>query len=108
MVRPILETLTQEQRHRLLADELRRFVIEIFGESGGPFEASLGELASDIDRTHPDIGARLGRDDLLVRLHHVHLPMLADVGLIEYDRDSKRIRIVESEAAAHLVSEPTA
>jgi len=108
MVRTALDTLTETERHRLLADELRRFVIDMLDGRNGPIEASLGELASDIDRANPDISdsAEMGREDLLVRLHHVHLPMLDDLGLIDYERTTKRIRVRHSGGGARVTNRP--
>lgn len=53
--------------------------------------AVLDALSSMDDRVHVDaLAERLrarghGDDDLAARLHHVHLPRLADIGVIAYD-----------------------
>lgn len=108
MVHRTIETLSETEQHELLADELRRQVIEIFGATNGPIESTLGELASDIDRAIRYDTGGVGRQDLLVRLHHVHLPMLQEAGIIEYDRETKRIWLLESATAATLAHETTA
>lgn len=53
-------------------------------------EADLDELVdylSGKDHRAPASGERIA-----LRLHHVHLPKLADTGVIEYNPDERRIR----------------
>ena len=81
--------------HRLLASERRRFALDVLADAAATNgTVTLGELASDLDRLEraeadtpetPD-------SDLLVELHHAHLPMFEAAGVLEYDPDSKTIR----------------
>ena len=73
-----------DETHRALADEQRRVILRITGDADLPVSldrlATLvaAETAADVDRV------RLG-------LHHKHLPLLADVGALEYDPESHRV-----------------
>lgn len=86
--------LDETTRHRLLSDPQRRFVIESL-DTAGRTDTTLGALASDLDRAaqRDDSVAADVRRNLRCRLHHVHLPMLSDAGLVDYDASTKRIRL---------------
>jgi len=71
----------ESELHRLLWDEQRRTVIDVLSEAERAVElAALARAVADRDGV-PQENAR-------VQLHHVHLPMLADVGVVDYDRDA--------------------
>lgn len=84
--------LDETTRHRLLADDQRRFVIESLA-AGGAVETTLGELAAELDRVaQRALGVDAAeRRNLHCRLHHVHLPMLDDAGVLQYDPRTKRV-----------------
>lgn len=87
-----------------LADDHRRDLLAYLRDAS---EASVEELATFVQRQAD--GARRGNDgnDLAVRLHHVHLPKLADADLVEYDRNAGRVEYVGgSEIAELLAAEP--
>ena len=85
--------LDETTRHRLLSDPQRRFVIESL-YTGGRTETTLDAVANDLDRVarRDDSVAQGIRRNLRCRLHHVHLPMLSDAGLVDYDASAKRLR----------------
>jgi len=101
MIHHIPENLTETLRHEILASEMRRCVIEIFGVTHGPIESTLGELANDIDRYYSGTG-NWSSQTILVRLHHVHLPLLDDAGLIDYDEETKQVSLRAAAAMAQL------
>lgn len=81
--------LNEDQVHRLLAAERRRLTLDILAE-GGPWE--LEELAAELlarEDTDPDDEHALRR--AMVALYHCHLPMMDDLGAIEFDRRSMRV-----------------
>lgn len=82
------DTLTESDRFRLLSAKRRRLILELLSESTAP--VVLEELAAAVRTREDEPGERDG--DVAVALHHVHLPMLADLGVIDYDPSSKRIR----------------
>jgi hypothetical protein len=85
--------LEPTERHRLLADDLRRAFVEMLAASRmRTRHLSLGELASDLDRFEAANRAiEHDRQRLLTRLHHVHLPLLDQAGVLEYDPASKEV-----------------
>jgi len=91
--------LDETTRHRLLSDPQRRFVIESL-TIDGRLETTLEALVRDLNRVaaHDDSVAASVRRNLRCRLHHVHLPMLSDAGLVDYDASAKRLRIRDPSA----------
>jgi len=93
------------ERHRLLASERRRTILEALdtlGRTGS--HVTLGELASDVDRIEQRVGSDTpSKGTLLIELHHVHLPVMDDVGIVAYDPDTKRVSI-----EPEFVTAPTA
>ncbi|MGM0398779.1 MAG: DUF7344 domain-containing protein [Halobacteriota archaeon] len=80
--------IAEGDRHRILANERRRTVIAVLRASSTPI--SLDALAARVDdRTE---GLAQGETDRLARvaigLHHTHLPMLAEIGVITYDPET--------------------
>lgn len=67
-----------------LADERRRSVIDALETNG---EMDLDDLAREVSRRADDEST----DDVLVDLHHLHVPKLADAGIVDYDPDEKRV-----------------
>lgn len=95
MIPQIATELDETTQHRLLADEQRRFVIESLQTASGGVDTTLDELTAHLVRAAERSGNEHvdARRDLRCRLHHVHLPMLADLGLLEYDPETKRVRL---------------
>lgn len=77
--------LGDRQRHRLLSSDERRAALAALADLSEP--VGLTELARAVAA---DRGAESGDADavgsLEIALHHVHLPLMADFGLLEYDR----------------------
>lgn len=85
-------TLTDDERHSLLSVELRRITLDVLAEVDGPVD--LHDLAVDIAAREAGVAAV---DDATVSrvaliLHHAHLPKMAEMGVVEYDAESTRIR----------------
>lgn len=91
-----LDELDEDSRFLLVANGRRRTILDVLDRASGANATTLGELASDIDRLErSDSGDKtISKERLLVELHHVHLPMLDNAGLIEYRPESKRINRV--------------
>jgi DNA-binding transcriptional ArsR family regulator len=69
-----------------LADEQRRTVLAVLGREGAASRRTLARAVSEREadgEPSPD-----AVEDALVTLHHVHLPKLADAGLVEYDAET--------------------
>lgn len=82
--------IDDDDRYRLLADEQRRTAIEILHETAATL--SLADMATELSQRS---SADISRGNARIRLHHVHLPMLAAAGVVEYDRDASTIEPCE-------------
>lgn len=70
----------------LLADAHRRSIIAYFRSSGSD-DATLTDLAAHVcEQSDEHV------EPVTSRLHHVHLPRLADAGVVEYDPRSETVR----------------
>jgi len=83
--------LTESERHRLLGDERRRIVLDVLRTRSTP--VSLSALAMDVARRESDAGApdESSLTRVEISLHHCHLPLMDDLGVLAYDRDAHRI-----------------
>lgn len=97
------QTHAIDQTLQLLADQHRRTVLLHLMENGKE-PIALDELVREMRERN------LGRGDgqrepprrIATQLHHVHLPKLANGGLVEYDSRSKTVRY-QSDTLAEAV-----
>ncbi|MFC6826261.1 DUF7344 domain-containing protein [Halopelagius fulvigenes] len=84
--------LTEDEYYRLLSDERRRIVLQTLTELELPL--TVGELAEEVAERETGIGADASvpaTQGVETDLHHVHLPLLDDHGIVEYDWQANRI-----------------
>lgn len=76
--------LSESARHDLLASDLRRELLGELGEEGAGTDLPLAELAARVttDRRQREVE---------VELHHLHLPKLDALDLVEYDPVQERV-----------------
>lgn len=88
LARATLEPLTLEQKFTLLADRRRRTLLFVLGEVADP--VSVGGLSERlVAREDPKSALdQSALDDVELKLHHVHVPKLAEHGILEYDAES--------------------
>ena len=84
-------TLTTDTALRLLADQQRRKVLRHVADGNGTTTADqlVDSLFTD---TSPLVDQGPTRDQLAINLHHIHLPMLEEAGVIEYPPESEAIQ----------------
>lgn len=71
--------------YRLLADERRRQLLSFLSDRAGE-PVSVDRLVDEVaENERPDPGPANHRDRVAIDLHHVHLPKLADTGVVEHD-----------------------
>jgi len=78
--------------HQLLASQRRRLTIEALHEHA-PSSTDLETLATAV-ATRENSGDAPSDDAVVsvtIDLHHVQLPMLAEHGVLEYDRENRRV-----------------
>lgn len=82
--------ISERDRCRLLADERRRTLVTVLAERSSP--VTLTELATTLGARERSLrGDQDSHRTLEVRLHHVHLPLMADAGVIDYDPGENRV-----------------
>ncbi|WP_227380691.1 helix-turn-helix domain-containing protein [Haladaptatus halobius] len=77
----------------LLANATRRSVMQYFTAE----ETAVAELDELIDHIHEKVNDVTGPKQARTPLVHMHLPKLADAGVIEYDERSETIRYRDSD-----------
>jgi len=86
-----MDGLTDSERHRLLANDRRRLTLEVL--SGRTTALELEELAAAVAARAESLD---GGEDAIARakvaLHHQHLPLMADLGVLNYDPTLRQIR----------------
>lgn len=88
---------TQTTIYRCLAHYRRRRILEIVSEEATPIEST--DLAKRLQRSEwatEDGRDSVDRETLLVDLHHTQLPMLAEAGLLEWDRTDRTVSGTEA------------
>ena len=91
-----------DERYRLLASQRRRLVLEHLAGRTDPVE--LTALASAIATREHDL--EVDDEHVAMSLHHVHLPMLSQFGILEYDAGKTRIESCPSHADARALTAP--
>lgn len=82
--------LTESDRHRLLAAERRRLALDILAGRQSPVD--LGALAEALAvRERTTDGDPGTVEDVAVDLYHRHLPLMADLGVVEFDPQAGRV-----------------
>lgn len=86
------EGLTDSESYRLLSADRRRTTLEVVAELSDPVE--LETLAQAVAARETDAGATSADhvERVAVALHHVHLPTMAELDVVDYDPDASRIR----------------
>ena len=81
--------LNEDEVHRLLAAERRRLAVEVLADRGPMDLECLAEAI--VDREAGDVRDERTLQRAKIDLYHCHLPLMADLGAIEFDRRSKRV-----------------
>ncbi|MDG5759188.1 hypothetical protein QA600_07515 [Natronococcus sp. A-GB1] len=98
-------SLSEDQIHRLLGNSRRSATLRQLGENGGT--VSLRELservaALETGETPPPSNVR---ESVYNSLHQTHLPQLEEVGVVEYDRDRRQVRLCKHAREVDLYME---
>lgn len=91
--RELLEsaTLTESERHRLLASERRRVLLSVLADESTPI--SLDELATAVAAEEPDSPDAADHTATRVTLHHTHLPQMSHLDIIDYDPTRRQVEL---------------
>lgn len=94
----------------VLTEHRRRYVLYYLDGADDPV-ITVAELADQLctwerdwdDRTEQPRSKH--RENMRINLHHVHLPKLADVGLIDYDARSQTLRSRISDSLVEAIED---
>jgi len=81
----LLEENATSKLHRILSNADRRVLMAELADEG-----ATPTLADLVDIVVEDPSAK-ARKRSRIELHHVHLPMLEDAGVLRYDPDEQRV-----------------
>lgn len=97
------EQISTQELHQLLASERRRLLLsQLMTHSDDP--ASVDDLVEGIiEHEYPDPGPETHRIRIEIDLHHVHLPKLADAGIVDYDPIAETVRYRRSQKLESLL-----
>ena len=88
---PELEQLTHSEYFQLLSADRRRVALEALAEQTAPVELDALAAAVAAREKDEDTVTEERVTQVASMLHHVHLPKMADFGVVEYDLDTCRI-----------------
>jgi len=85
------ESLTDGEYYRLMAVRRRRTTLAALAELGAPVD--LDELATAVSKRERESPAadEATIDRIAVRLHHLHLPKMDALGVLDYDHNANRV-----------------
>lgn len=85
------EELTESEYHELLSVERRRITLDILARSIAPVE--LEDLTTTVAARESDVDVpdEATVERVALPLHHVHLPMMDEFGVIDYDPVTTRV-----------------
>jgi hypothetical protein len=92
---PTGDGLDEADIHDVLRNDRRRMVIELLGDADGPVTArDLSETiaAREADEDPPP---RNVRQSVYISLQQTHIPKLEELGIVDYDENSKELRPAE-------------
>lgn len=86
--------LTPAEYHRLLSSRERAAALEVLEERSGP--VAVDDLAGEIAEYAETTATKepLDEEGLAVRLHHVDLPMLDAMGVVDYDAAANSVETI--------------
>jgi hypothetical protein len=79
----------ENQVYRSLASERRRNIIRYF-EATEQVTVTINELAEYIANQETDVQPS-DHETIVLDLSHVHLPLLADIGVLDFERESNTV-----------------
>jgi DNA-binding transcriptional ArsR family regulator len=86
------DELPETDIHDVLRNDRRRMVIELLGDSEEPVTARELSEAIAARETGEEPPPRDVRQSVYISLQQTHLPKLADLGIVEYDEQTKEVR----------------
>lgn len=90
----------------VLQDQHRRYVLHALSESQQPMHLTdLANAVVDQKGQSNHDGTTETVERVRTSLHHAHLPKLADFGVIEYDVDERRVKLIGNDTLDRFTDE---
>jgi len=99
------DSLPEADIHDVLRNDRRRMVIELLGDADEPVTARELSEAIAARETGEDPPPRDVRQSVYISLQQTHLPKLAELGIVEYDEQTKEVRPAENAPAVGVYME---
>lgn len=101
-----LSTESLDKYYAVLANQDRRILVRVLAEKDGPFDRSLLArwLVAAKHESPVSTVSECDVHQMVLELHHTHLPELIEAGLVEYTAQDHQIHPTdEISTAAHLL-----
>lgn len=100
-----LEETEREAVYDAISSTRRRRALQLLVATD--HSLTLADLATEIARTEQEPGGPLTEaqvDQIRITLYHLHIPKLADTGIVTYDPDERRVAMHDSEPLQQVES----
>lgn len=88
-----IDGISESERHRLLKSERRRVVLAVLDEQAAVIERQCLAAKVAAHETGADSPSEEAVDRVEVSLHHAHLPLMDDLGVLNYHPDSDTVAL---------------
>lgn len=88
-----IDRLSETDRHRLLQSERRRLALAVLEEQSGVVDLECLAATVAAHETDADSPGEETVNRVEVSLHHSHLPLMDDLGVVSYDTDSNAVTL---------------
>lgn len=99
-----LENSSLDEIHRLLSEERRRCLVSHLASRADASAATDELVDAVVERESPRPGPANHRTRVEIDLTHVHLPRLADAGVVEYDPVAGTVQYTPSKTLEALLA----
>ncbi|WP_224335160.1 DUF7344 domain-containing protein [Haloprofundus halobius] len=90
--KPAADGLTEADVHDVLRNDRRRLTLERLAETGEETVRALSEHIGAIESGESPPPRKV-RQSVYISLHQTHLPKLDDLGIVDYDDNSKNVSL---------------
>ena len=87
----IFDQLSDSEYYQVLSSDRRRTTVEVLAERTTPVDLEALAAAVAIRETDGDEVTEEVVTQVASTLHHIHLPKIADFGVVEYDANATRV-----------------
>lgn len=88
-----MDSISEADRHRVLAVDRRRIVFRILRHRTLPLDLEQLATAVATRELETDTPSETAVERVSISLHHCHLPLLTANSLVEYDVDTQRVSV---------------